>query len=104
VKWKTNANTRAWTAATVVLDPPEGRLNRIPGVKTKKSTATYKIIQAFIMALYNIQKYIIFMAKNFPIGRGIGDSLSGAKRRKVEATLPPPGPYNFLSFFSNRIS
>jgi hypothetical protein len=49
VKWKITAKTNACTAATVILEPPLGKLTRIPGVNTKKSTAIYKRTQRFIM-------------------------------------------------------
>jgi hypothetical protein len=39
VKPKTNPNTNAWTAATVILEPLGGKDSKIPGVKIKKSNA-----------------------------------------------------------------
>jgi len=40
VRQYTRANTTAWTPAFIMQDPPAGRDNNTPGVRTKKRTAT----------------------------------------------------------------
>jgi hypothetical protein len=46
---KTNPNTIAWVAATIILLPPGGKDRIIPGVKMKNKTAAKINITKFIL-------------------------------------------------------